>query len=144
MSISICRLMLISAAALTLASCGGGGDDAAGPSRMVVNPSEVIWSGPKSLCLTGEYEINDVSNHVINGGVPPFRIISMHGSAIPTKTELTGKDPEFQIVAKGSCATESSSNVIVLDYHSNMFTVVIKFANYDDEDEEPVQPTSTQ
>lgn len=142
MSISICRLMLISAAALTLASCGGGGDDAAGPSRMVVTPAEKTWVGPKSLCLNGTFSIeNAISTHVIVGGQEPYRIVSTSPSAIPLQTTVTGKNPTFDIVANGSCASDFGVTVVVLDYHSAAVNVGIKFSNYDDK---PVTPTPAQ
>lgn len=129
MSISICRLVMASAAALTLASCGGGGDVAGGGGDMSLSPSDYSISiGEGSEC--GVASIAPPVVVTIVGGQPPFQIINSHpGALVVDRAVATGKNPMFLVSYSASATVCTNPGTItVLDYNSRVavFTYNVK------------------
>ncbi|GLS15736.1 hypothetical protein [Hydrogenophaga electricum] len=127
------KLFLITSLTLMglLSACGGGGENAGDATEFSVNPKEVDWSSLQTECDKGSggRALQATSVHVINGGVPPFRVISNFPGSIyvdgASAKELSGKNPRFEISTYVSHC-KASYSVTVLDYHSQMVSVEIK------------------
>lgn len=108
------------AGTLALASCGGGGDNAAGLTEFSVSPSEYTITGLKgdTLCQDTAGARRVVT---IVGGTPPYRVVSANPQrAIVSSTEVTGKNPSFTVTTGTGCG--DSLSILVLDYHSSSTT----------------------
>jgi hypothetical protein len=107
---------ICAAATVSLSSCGGGGDVAAGLTDFSVSPDEVTYTGAKGdeFCQKTAGAETIVT---IIGGTPPYRVVSSSpDAAIVSKTEVTGKNPTFAVTTGRGCM--DSVTVTVLDYHS--------------------------
>lgn len=113
-------------AALTLASCGGGGDVAGQGTTYGVSPDAATLS----ILSLNEGDCSGAAGDAgttvtIVGGVAPYRIHNSDPSrAAVDKTEATGKNPTFNVRPTGSDCGEAI--VSVLDYHSNLATFKFK------------------
>lgn len=125
------------AGTVALSSCGGGGDVAGGLTDFSVSPAEFTWVAPKGdeFCSTTEGLENVVA---IVGGTPPYRVVSsVPDDAIVSKTEVTGKNPTFDVTTGRGCMEVS---VLVLDYHSRSTAFILKVEAGEPLEDEPTTP----
>lgn len=128
---------------LALTACGGGGDVAGDVATFSAIPSEFTWS---TACPDGGGGgvVGAVSIHIINGGRPPFTLISSVSGLevglvspdnqflVPPSSMLNsagdlvldGKDPKFAVRASLGC--DSDVSVTVLGDDSRSASVSIK------------------
>ena len=112
---------LLIAAVTSLASCGGGGDNAGDSSEFSTSPD--AWTTKVFGTSEGDCSAAYGSEIFVTivGGQPPFRIQNpIPRSVRIDRTEASGKDPVFKVTSLGGCVDPAT--ILVLDYHSQSTT----------------------
>ena len=121
------KILALSVAVSTLASCGGGGSSSGGSTEFSVLPSDWTLTAGKgnTVCAVDPADRPETTVTIV-GGTAPYRIINSSPQWLDVSaTTVTGKNPSFTVYSKGGCGADIS--VLILDSQSRSATFTFTF-----------------
>lgn len=114
--------------AVSLASCGGGGDEAGAPAALSISPDTVTLTGPNATtCGTGTALV------YVYGGAAPYRVDNTFPTIVTvSKTQVDHPGESFQVTAANPnfCLGDPGGVIMITDSLNRQvkFTIITKVA----------------